>query len=150
MSRIFRRGELRSALLEVLLDDGAENGYSIMQRLQDHVGAGWRASPGAIYPALLALEDAGQITSHDEDGSRVYTLTAAGRGAVNGDLLDDIARRAADQEEPTTLGGVLDTFAAGVAKRSEPLDPDSEQSVRAVLHTAEKRICSILDQGASK
>lgn len=150
MSRIFRRGELRSALLEVLLDDGAANGYTIMQRLQDHVGAGWRASPVAIYPALLALEDAGQITSHDEGGSRVYALTAAGCGAVDGDLLDDIARRAADQEEPATLGAVLDAFAAGVGRRSEPLDPASEQAVRAVLHSAEQRICSILDQGASK
>lgn len=52
MSRIFRRGQLRTALLQVLVDGGAANGYTIMQRLQDHVGAGWGASPGAIHPAV--------------------------------------------------------------------------------------------------
>lgn len=150
MSRIFRRGELRSALLQVLFDDGAANGYTIMQRLEDHVGAGWRASPGAIYPALLALEDAGQVTSHDEHGSRVYTLTAAGRGAVDGDLLDGVARRASDQEPATTLGAVLDAFAAEVPKRSAPLDPGRERAVQAILQTTENRILSIIDQGATK
>lgn len=150
MSRIFRRGELRAALIQVLSDGGSANGYTIMQRLEDHVGAGWRASPGAIYPALLALEDAGQVTSRDEHGSRVYTLTAAGRGAVDGDLLDDIARRASDQEPVTTLGGMLDAFAAENPKRSAPLDPGCERAVQRILRTSENHILSIIDQGANK
>ncbi len=150
MSRIFRRGELRAALIQVLSDDGAANGYTIMQRLEDHVGAGWRASPGAIYPALLALEDAGQVSSRDERGSHVYTLTAAGRGAVDGDLFDDIARRASDQERATTLGALLDAFAAEVPKRSAPLDPGREQAVQTILRNTKDNILSIIDQGAIK
>ncbi len=150
MSRIFRRGELRAALIQVLSDDGAANGYTIMQRLEDHVGAGWRASPGAVYPALLALEDAGQVTGLDGDGSRVYTLTAAGRGAVDGNLLDDIARRAVDQEPATTLGALVDAFAAGVPKRSAPLDAGREQAVQTILQTTEDRILFIINQGATK
>lgn len=149
MSRIFRRGELRSALLQVLCDGGAANGYAIMQRLEDHVGAGWRASPGAVYPALLALEDAGQVTSRDQNGSRVYTPTAAGRDAVDSDLLDEIARRASHQEPAVTLGEVLDAFAAGVPERSAPLAPRHERSVQAVLRTTENRILSITNQGAT-
>lgn len=149
MSRIFRRGELRSALLQVLSDHDAANGYAIMQHLEDRVGAGWRASPGAIYPALLALEDAGLVTSSDHDGSRTYTLTAAGRRAVDGDLLDHIARRASDQEPATTLGAVLDTFATDVPKRAVRLSPGHERAVQAILRTTENRILSIIDQGAT-
>lgn len=148
MSRIFRRGELRAALVQVLSADGAANGYTIMQRLEDQVGADWRASPGAIYPALLALEDAGQVTSRDEHGSRVYTLTAAGRSAVDSDLLDAIAQRASDQEPATTLGAVLDAFAAENPKRSAPLDPGREQAVQTILRTTKNSILSIIDQGA--
>ncbi|MGI8793022.1 MAG: PadR family transcriptional regulator [Acidimicrobiales bacterium] len=150
MSRIFRRGELRAALIQVLFADGAANGYTIMQRLEDQVGADWRASPGAIYPALLALEDAGQVTGHDDHGSRLYTLTPAGRDAVDSDLLHAIARRASDQESATTLGAVLDAFASEVPRRSAPLDPASEQAVRTILKTTENRILFIIDQGAAK
>lgn len=149
MSRVFRRGELRAALIQVLSDGGVANGYTIMQRLEDHVGAGWRASPGAIYPALLALEDAGQISGRDEDGSRIYTLTDAGRDAVDGDLLDVIARRASGQAPATTLGSVIDAFAAEVPKRSASLGPGSERAIREVLGTTETRILSIIDQGAT-
>ena len=150
MSRIFRRGELRSALLQVLFEEGAANGYTIMQRLQNHVGSGWRASPGSIYPALLALEDAGQINGRDEDESRVYSLTAAGRRAVDRDLLDVISRRASDHEPAITLATLLDAFAAEVPKRSEPLDPTAERAIQAILQSAGTRILSIINQGATK
>lgn len=150
MSRIFRRGELRAALIQVLCDGGSANGYMIMQRLEDHVGAGWRASPGAIYPALLALEDAGQISGRDEDGSRVYALTEAGRDAIDVDLLAAIARRASDQKPATTLGAMLDAFAAEAPKRSVPVGPGSEQAIQTILQSTENRILSIIDQGAIK
>lgn len=150
MSRVFRRGELRSALLQVIFDDGPANGYVIMQRLQDHVGSGWRASPGSIYPALLALEDAGQINSRVEGEPRVYALTAAGRRAVDGDVLGSIARRASAQDSAATLGALLDAFAAGHPKRSEPLDPRPEREVQAILRTAEDRILAIIEQGATE
>lgn len=151
MSRIFRRGELRSALLHVLSDTGTANGYTIMRRLADHVGAGWRPSPGAIYPALLALEDAGHIIGRDEDGSRLYSLTDSGRLACDdrSGLLDDIARRASRRESRTTLGNVLDAFADEAADRSTPLDPTREQDIRAILATAERHIISVIDQGAT-
>ncbi len=150
MSRIFRRGELRAALLHVLDELDTANGYAIMHRLADHVGAGWRASPGAIYPALLALEDAGQIRGRDADGSRLYSLTNAGRRACGdgADLLDDIARRASSREPRTTLGIVLDAFAASSAHRAAALDPDQEAQVAAILATADRQITSTLSQGA--
>lgn len=148
MSRMFRRGELRSALLQVLADEGSANGYTIMQRLESRVGARWKASPGSIYPALLALEDDGQITGRSLDGSRTYTLTTAGRAAVDAGLLNQIARRAATQGRTATLGAVVDAFAAKVPKRSAPLSPDVERAVHATLQSASDRILSILDQGA--
>ena len=71
MSRLFGRGELQAALLDAIGALGPSHGYAIMQTLAERVGNGWRPSPGAIYPALLGLEDAGLIEGRDGDGSRV-------------------------------------------------------------------------------
>ena len=85
MTRLFGRGELKLALLHVAADLGPTNGYSIMHGLADRVGGSWQPSPGAIYPALLALEDAGLLEGRDDDGTRRYEITAAGRRQVAAD-----------------------------------------------------------------
>ena len=61
MSRIFHRGELKEAVLLVLDSLGEAHGYAIMAELKDRVGSGWKPSPGAIYPALLALVGTGHV-----------------------------------------------------------------------------------------
>lgn len=150
MTRVFRRGELRVALLQVLGELGTANGYAIMHGLAERVGAGWRPSPGAIYPALLALEDAGHITGCDVDGARLYSLTPAGRrlGGDRSDLLDDVARRASSRPVDNTIGTVLDAFAARSPHRSILLDPQRAADVASILATAESDISSTIDQGA--
>jgi len=151
MTRIFRRGELKLALLHVLATAEPANGYAIMQHVTDQIGAGWRASPGSIYPALLALEDAGHITGRDEDGSRLYRLTESGRGICDDrpDPLDVVASRASSRERRVTLGGVLDGFAREGLDRSAALEPLQEQDIRAILATTVCRISIVLDQGAT-
>ncbi|HEX9681724.1 MAG TPA: PadR family transcriptional regulator [Acidimicrobiales bacterium] len=149
MTRIFRRGELTAALLQVVTTTGPTNGYAIMQHLNETVGAGWQASPGAVYPALLALEDLALITGHDENGSRLYRVTESGRRACDdrSDLLDKIARRASNYERRTTLGAVLDTFARQATNRSVPLDPTQERDIDAILTTTGRALASVLEQG---
>ena len=61
MSRVFRRGELKQAIIVVLADLGDAHGYAIMSELESRVGGGWKPSPGAIYPALLALVETGYL-----------------------------------------------------------------------------------------
>jgi DNA-binding PadR family transcriptional regulator len=64
-------------------------------------GGLWRPSPGSVYPHLQMLEDEGLVQSSDVEGSRTYTLTEAGRAAVEkaappwqeaGDEADDKVR----------------------------------------------------------
>lgn len=126
MTRLFARGELKLALLHVAADLGPTNGYSIMHGLAARVGGSWQPSPGAIYPALLALEDGGMLVGRDADGNRHYELTPAGRVAVaaDPDVLADVAGRA--QRAPTppvTVGALLDRLSAGAPRRDLPLRP---------------------------
>ena len=82
MTRVFDRGELKRVLLAVVESLGEGHGYAIMQELQRRVGGNWRASPGAIYPALVALEGEGLISGSNRDGLRVYRATAQGEAAL--------------------------------------------------------------------
>ena len=126
MTRLFGRGELKLALLHVAADLGPTNGYAIMHGLADRVGGSWHPSPGAIYPALLALEDAGLLEGRDADGTRRYEITTAGRMqvAADPDVLGDVAVRARRAPAPpVTVGAVLDRLAASAPRRDKPVEP---------------------------
>ena len=77
-SRFFGPGEVRLALLS-LLEQGPKHGYELMKDLEARSGGIYRASAGAVYPALQQLEDEGLVTSDQKDGKRTYRLTGAGR-----------------------------------------------------------------------
>jgi DNA-binding PadR family transcriptional regulator len=76
-----RRGDVRAALL-VLLAEEPRNGYGLMQEIESRSEGAWRPSPGSVYPALQQLEDEGLVRAEQRDGSRVFTLTDAGREYV--------------------------------------------------------------------
>jgi DNA-binding PadR family transcriptional regulator len=72
-----RRGEIRTAILAILMD-GPGHGYDLIQRLEEKSG-GWRPSPGSMYPTLQLLEDEDLVQSRDQEGKKVFELTDAGR-----------------------------------------------------------------------
>ncbi len=136
MTRLFGRGELKLALLHVASELGPTNGYSIMQGLADRVGGRWQPSPGAIYPALLALEDAGLLAGRDDGGTRRYEITAAGRRqvATDPDVLADVAGRAQRAPAPpVTVGAVLDRLAAGAPRRDRPASPATVRRIEILF-----------------
>lgn len=79
--RFFGPGEVRLALLS-MLESGPKHGYELMKELESKSNGVYKASAGAIYPALQQLEDEGLVTSDQAQGKRVYTLTDAGKAEV--------------------------------------------------------------------
>ena len=151
MTRVFNRGELKKALLSVIDSLGEGHGYAIMQELQRRVGSQWRPSPGAIYPALVALEESGLIASTERDGLRSYRLTAD--GAIVAGETDaapswrDISRRADARRPRITLGRLLDRFELGLPRRTG-LSPEQAENIDAALTRTRSDIVAILEQGA--
>src|ERR1700738_3682153 len=74
--RITRRGDIKYLVLEALTE-GPRHGYDIINNFEQRFGS--RPSPGSIYPTLQMLEDAGHLTSAEQDAKRVYTITDSGR-----------------------------------------------------------------------
>ena len=79
--RFFGPGEIRLALLS-MLESGPKHGYELMKELETKSGGVYKASAGAIYPALQQLEDEGLVTSDAAAGKRTYSLTDAGRAEL--------------------------------------------------------------------
>ncbi|HTX69066.1 MAG TPA: PadR family transcriptional regulator [Thermoleophilia bacterium] len=151
MARIFNRGELKIALLSVIDALGEGHGYAIMQELQRRVGSQWRPSPGAIYPALVALEAASAVTSIEREGLRVYRLTPDGEAMLGArdatPVWHEISRRAVARRSHVTLGRLLDRFELGLPRRAS-LTPDQAESIDAALTRTRGDITAIMEQGA--
>jgi DNA-binding PadR family transcriptional regulator len=73
-----RRGDIRIALLRAL-QAGPAHGYEVIRRLEEGSGGFWRPSAGSVYPTLQMLEEEGLLSSHEDNGKRVYELTDTGR-----------------------------------------------------------------------
>jgi hypothetical protein len=107
-----------------------------MQAVGEQIGNGWHPSPGAIYPALLGLEDAGLIRGTERDGGRVYELTAKGSAQPGASgTLHRVAERTRVTPVRPTVGAVLDAYMAGIAGRSRRLEPHVEAQLRELLDT---------------
>ena len=78
-----RRGDVRAAILDLLGEGQAWNGYQIIQEIGERTQGVWRPSAGSVYPALQQLEDEGLIAAEaSEDRRRMFMLTEAGRQYV--------------------------------------------------------------------
>ena len=78
----FERGDLRYVILD-LLQAHPSYGYELIRALEDRFHGFYSPSPGTVYPTLQWLEDLGYVTSAEQDGRKVYTITDAGRGFLD-------------------------------------------------------------------
>ena len=82
-----RRGDVRSAILEVLRAaaerEESINGYQVIQQIAEKSNDAWRPSPGSIYPTIQQLQDEGLVEEDQERGRRTLRLTGAGATYVH-------------------------------------------------------------------
>ena len=151
MSRIFRRGELKDAVLLVLDSLGEAHGYAIMAELKDRVGGGWKPSPGAIYPALLALVDTGYVRAKNHDGTRLYSLTKEGQRVAatqrSSSRWTSLTARAEEGEDRVSVGSLLDTFAEESTMRRRLAHAEQRSRIEAILARASAEIEGTLEEG---
>ncbi|MWA06943.1 PadR family transcriptional regulator [Actinomadura sp. LD22] len=139
-----RRGNVRAALL-ALLNERAMHGYEMIQELDERTGGVWRPSPGSVYPTLQMLEDEGLVTSREESGKRLFSLTDTGREQA-------AAQTTAPWDEVTEAAGAnvlreREAFGQlfGAMKQVMAVGSDA-QKARAldVINDARRRIYGIL------
>jgi DNA-binding PadR family transcriptional regulator len=75
--RMFHKGDFKYLILD-LLKDKPRHGYEIIRELEVKSHGFYSPSPGTVYPTLQYLEDMGYVTAAEQDGKRIYTITAEG------------------------------------------------------------------------
>ncbi len=77
------RGLLKPVILS-LLSEGPMHGFEIMEEISARTNGMWRPGPGAVYPALLWLEerDYVEVQEEGERSKKPYAITEKGRKAI--------------------------------------------------------------------
>jgi DNA-binding PadR family transcriptional regulator len=75
--RMFQKGDFKYFILD-LLKDKPRYGYEVIRELEERSHGLYSPSPGVVYPTLQYLEDMGYVTSREQDGKKVYTITKEG------------------------------------------------------------------------
>jgi DNA-binding PadR family transcriptional regulator len=153
--RFFGPGEIRLALLS-MLEAGPKHGYELMKELETKSGGVYKASAGAIYPALQQLEDEGLVTSDTAAGKRTYSLTEAGNAELQREA-DSVKKIWARAEEAGTWlfgpeGAEMARPAARVMKAAIRVagrnwhDAAKMEKLREILQRAEREIDALEKQ----
>lgn len=138
------RGDVRLAIL-ALLAEAPRHGYQLIQDIGERSHGAWTPSPGAVYPALSALQDEGLIDEEKVEGRRVFSLTEAGRRYVEarseeiGAVFAGFSQEQADEVEDLRhlMMGVgaaaMQVIAAGEADQARQILNRARRELFAVL-----------------
>ena len=148
--RFFGRGDLKYVILD-LLKDQPRHGYDIIRALEDRMRGRYRPSPGSVYPTLQMLEDLGYVTSSQQEGKKVYSITDDGRRYLveQQSTVDDIRSRisagwdAASRPEVADVMHELQMLARALFRhgtRGALQDPERLKKLREVLARARNEI----------
>jgi DNA-binding PadR family transcriptional regulator len=145
---MFEAGELRLVILR-LLKEQPRHGYDIIKALEERMAGCYTPSAGTVYPTLQLLEDQGLVRVVEEEGRKVYHLTAAGEATLEerrGEL-DDIISRIRQTVRDVAGGsmGELNRAFAHLAARTfreafrrGPGDPTVRQVAELLRRTADE------------
>ncbi|PZF82851.1 PadR family transcriptional regulator [Jiangella anatolica] len=146
-----RRGDIRAAILGVLADRPM-NGYQMIQEIAERSGGVWRPSPGSIYPTLQQLEDEGLVRAEEDNGRRVYRLTAEGEEYVQAHAAEVNApweSMSANAEDDDTAGlrPLVGQTAQALWQIMATGSQDQQARAREVLADTRRKLYGILADG---
>jgi DNA-binding PadR family transcriptional regulator len=153
--RVFGKGDLKYVILDLIKDRPA-HGYEVMRALEGRFRGFYSPSPGSVYPTLQMLEDLGYVTSTQQDGKKVYEITAEGRRFLeeNSRSVEDIwGRVGGGRWDPEVAAGLheMKHEMVGLGKlfgremHEGRLDREKLDRVREVVARAAREIEDILD-----
>src|SRR6266849_10159052 len=158
--RFFGRGDLKYVILD-LLKDQPRHGYDIIRALEDRMRGRYRPSPGSVYPTLQMLEDLGYVTSSQQEGKKVYSITDEGRRYLTeqASTIDDIRARitagwdAAQRPEMADLMHELRELARALFRqgtRGALKDPERLKKLREIVARARAEVDTLGESRAAE
>jgi DNA-binding PadR family transcriptional regulator len=147
--RVFDHGDLRLVVL-ALIGEAPRHGYEIIKAIEERVAGSYSPSPGVIYPTLTMLQDLGQVTSEEQGGKKLYTISDEGKRYLeaNKPAVEAVLARMAEVHArhggglaPQILRAMENLKMALRLRLSRgPLDEKQLQAVTTALDTAAQHI----------
>jgi DNA-binding PadR family transcriptional regulator len=139
-SRLFEKGDLKYVILDLLKDKPA-HGYEIIRALEARFHGFYSPSAGSVYPTLQLLEDMGYVSSSEQDGKKVYTITDEGRKFLKEreetmDRIKDHMRGwcgAGNREEFQEIFHGLRGIVHDIAGKAREIDPDEIARIKEIV-----------------
>jgi DNA-binding PadR family transcriptional regulator len=164
--RLFEKGDLKYVILQ-LVSERPAHGYEVIRALEERFGGMYTPSAGAVYPTLQMLEDMEYVSSAQQDGKRVYSITDEGRRFLEEqkEVVDAIRQRTGSWWNPRLrnefheMKHEMQDFARTLRHRGRHYaDPETIRRIREVIGRARREIDDILreqkpaaeDEGAAK
>ena len=150
-----RRGDVRSAILDVLAAQSM-NGYQVIQQIAERTAGAWKPSPGSVYPTVQQLEDEGLVEGYDDGGRRLLRLTDDGprvRRAARRRAGGHVATLHRGHGRPRGAGGradlkpVIGQVMAAVWQVMSTGTPHQQAQVAEILGDTRRRIYGLLADG---
>ena len=133
----FGRGGIKFAILE-LLKEKPRHGYDIIREMEERSGGVYTPSPGVIYPTLQALEDQDYVTSDEQEGKKVYSITDSGSAYLQGHKERMRERHGGPAGGPwNAFGGWPRPEGAPWMAGGGPSDPGPDESTGATTDSAQ-------------
>jgi len=151
MRPVVRRGDLRYLILHVLKDKSM-HGYKIIEVLGETFGGLYSPSTGVVYPTLQMLEEMGYIESTQEDGKKIYSVTAEGLKLLeekNERLKEVLERRDRYLKTGARHAHILRDYRRTVSliiQNYEDLTPEEVEEIVKVIEEARGKIMAIISR----
>jgi DNA-binding PadR family transcriptional regulator len=136
---MFGHGDLRLVLL-TLIEKEARHGYELIRLIEEMSGGAYTPSPGAIYPTLTLLEEAGHAEVVNTASNRKqYRITDEGRAYLDEnrdaaesliERMDLAGRMASKMRLPVTLRAAFRQLKVTVL--GHPQNWDAEETARVI------------------
>lgn len=142
------RGSLKFIIL-MMLQEQPMHGYALMKQIEEKYEH--PISQGIIYPTLQMLEDQGYVHIIEQNGKKIYNLTADGKKYLdeNNEVIELIKAR---QEEPRWRSMPLikkqfHELASLIFSNYKDLDDDKLKQIEIILDDARKHIGKVIFEG---
>jgi DNA-binding PadR family transcriptional regulator len=149
----FHRGDLKYVILD-LLRDKPRHGYDIIRELEELSYGFYKPSPGVIYPTLQMLQEMGYVSSTEQEGKRIYSITEEGLKFLENqsNIADGVRRQMKHKWGFKNIGRMIMVMKEYHAledllgRSFRSLDGDKAEHIRRILSQAYQEIESVLQE----
>jgi DNA-binding PadR family transcriptional regulator len=146
------RGHLNLIILEVI-KERPRHGYDVMKAIEERFHGFYSPSAGSVYPILQELEDQDFVTSSEESGKKIYSITKDGERELKAnkakfsEMREHLRQRFGDMGRYSELMremGDMTQFVFGKLRESVTSDTETIKRLRIAMANFKSEVEEIL------